>query len=710
MSSNPFRDAVELYQGGRLRDAQKLAQRCVDQAPDHPEARRLLAVILADRGELSAALEHVQHAVLRAPGHLPALATLADLELRSGDADAAENTLRRALHADPRVALLHSNLGTVLVQQGRMREAVQSYGEALRLQPDFDDALLNQGRALMSLGELAGAAACLERYLARVPTDAEAQYTLGSIRAAQHQPGLPQQLAIAIQLAPDETRYRLAQMAALTELAGPALVGLEPVLLARYADADIDPSPLAVPATLLLREDPAFTLLAPGGYAGGLSAGTLREHLPQLTRPLFLAMLTGGVVTGVALEDLLRALRRALLAAGGDGSLAQLPGEVDDLLGALAMQAWLNEYVWSAHADELANVDAMAAPGTSARALLVAACYRPLAKESRSTLAALPQAAELLHAELDDEAERLTLAAAMPSLREIEDTVSREVRAQYEDHPYPRHLRSNRLTPRPLREELASVLPNTDHNRLPGSATPAILIAGCGTGQHVVQTATRYQGAQVTAVDLSRASLAFAQQRAERVGISARFLHADILQLGELDQRFDLIESAGVLHHMADPEAGWRVLTDLLADDGVMRIALYSERARSSVVAARKLFDALPRSDAEIRAARDRIRALDSEHPAAMATGSPDFYSLSSTRDLLFHTQEHRFTIPQLVEIIEWLGLEFLGFEVNAATQEAYRARFPDDPGMRSLANWDALEQDAPHTFASMYQFLLRRR
>ena len=710
MSANPLKDAVDLYQAGRLRDAQKLAQRCVKQAPDHPEARRLLAMILADRGDTTAALEQIRRVVEKQPLHLPAVATLADLQQRAGKPGDAERTLRGAIALNAGVALLHSNLGTVLMQLGRIDEAIESYRTALRLQPDFTDAQLNIGRALFQVGDLDGAASHLTRYLTSAPDDADSQYMLGSIRLAQRHPSAAQHLAIAINLAPDETRYRLVQVRALAGLANDGdlaqLADLEPVLLERYADADVDPSPLIEPTAALLATDSAFPLLTSNGYAGGLTLAKLPGHLTGLVQPLFLAALIGGVVLGRPLEDLLRDLRLALLDAATDGNLAALPATVDELLVALATQAWLNEYVWSADDRELASVDTLS---DEPRSVLVAACYRPLTPSSRAVLASLPQTSSLLEEQLDAADERRSIAAVMPTLTEIDDEISLKVQAQYEANPYPRLQRANRLTPRSLQDELASVLPLTSRDRLPDTAAPNILIAGCGTGQHVVETTTRYSGAEVLAVDLSAASLAFAKQRAQRMGLTVEFLQADILDLGALDRRFDLIESAGVLHHMADPEAGWRVLTDLLVDDGVMRIALYSELARASVVAAHALFDELPQTADEIRSARDRLRALPPEHPASAVVESRDFYSLSTCRDMLFHAQEHRFTVPQLAAIMDRLGLEFLGFELPPGIGAVYRQRYPDDPAMRSLNDWDAFEQDNPGTFGDLYQFLVRR-
>jgi SAM-dependent methyltransferase len=486
-------------------------------------------------------------------------------------------------------------------------------------------------------------------------------------------------------------------------------VSLKPVLLDRFADADLDPSPLIEPAATLLSMEPSFPLLGPAGYSGDLTHDTLSEYLPALSQPLVLAMLTGGVTHGSQLEDLLRDLRTALLDAAVHGHLEALPESVDELLVALATQAWLNEYLWSCSDEERQRVGRL---GTEPRSRLVAACYRQLDAEDAALLAAhgSDRAQALIAEQIEAAAERDRIAADMPRLGGIVDETSLRVQAQYEVNPYPRLQRANRLTPRPLHYELTSALPAIDPDELPDSDHPAILIAGCGTGQHVVETATRYSGAEVTAIDLSAASLAFAQQRVQRMGLDVRFMQADILDLGELGERFDLIESAGVLHHMADPEAGWRVLTGLLADDGVMRIALYSELARRSVVTARGMFDPLPQTADEIRAARDQIRALPQDHPAFDVTSSRDFYSLSMCRDLLFHSQEHRFTIPELAATIDRLGLEFLGFELPPGVGEAYKARFPDDPTMRDLSNWDAFEQTEPGTFGAMYQFLVRRR
>jgi ubiquinone/menaquinone biosynthesis C-methylase UbiE len=210
----------------------------------------------------------------------------------------------------------------------------------------------------------------------------------------------------------------------------------------------------------------------------------------------------------------------------------------------------------------------------------------------------------------------------------------------------------------------------------------------------------------VLAVDISRASLAYAMRRCSELGLkNIRFAQADILQLGSLEERFDLIECSGVLHHMKDPVAGWGVLLSLLKPGGFMKLGLYSELARQHIVAARALVEGL-----DVREARQRILNLPADHPARKVATLRDFYSASGARDLILHVQEHRFTMRALSEAIAAQGVTFLGFEfTNKSVVRAYRDRFPDDPAATSFENWQAFEETAPETFASMYQFWIRK-
>src|SRR5262249_36098991 len=128
---------------------------------------------------------------------------------------------------------------------------------------------------------------------------------------------------------------------------------------------------------------------------------------------------------------------------------------------------------------------------------------------------------------------------------------------------------------------LAPLLP------LPLTGEAEVLIAGCGTGAHAIETCRKIAGARVLAIDLSTRSLAYAIRKTRPLRLPIEYAHADIMQLAGIGRTFDVIEASGVLHHLADPMAGWRILLSLLRPGGVMSIGLYSKLARADINAAR---------------------------------------------------------------------------------------------------------------------------
>ena len=80
-----------------------------------------------------------------------------------------------------------------------------------------------------------------------------------------------------------------------------------------------------------------------------------------------------------------------------------------------------------------------------------------------------------------------------------------------------------------------------------------------------------------------------------------------------------------------------------------------------------------------------------------------DFFSLSELKDLLFHVQERRFTIPQIQDSLSELGLKFCGFEADKNSHFKRTNTGADDP--YDLGKWQAYEEANPNAFAGMYQF-----
>ena len=150
---------------------------------------------------------------------------------------------------------------------------------------------------------------------------------------------------------------------------------------------------------------------------------------------------------------------------------------------------------------------------------------------------------------------------------------------------------------------------------------------------------------------------------------------------------------------------GWRVLTDLLKPGGLMMIGLYSELARQHIVEVRKeiTLRKVGTSEADIREFRQSLAESNDENHQQL-TKLMDFFSLSMLRDLIFHVQEHRFTLPQIKNCLDELRLKFCGFE-NRNVISNFREFHGEEADIYDLALWHKYEESNPRAFAGMYQF-----
>ena len=65
--------------------------------------------------------------------------------------------------------------------------------------------------------------------------------------------------------------------------------------------------------------------------------------------------------------------------------------------------------------------------------------------------------------------------------------------------------------------------------------------------------------------------------------------------------------------------------------------------------------------------------------------------------------QEHLFTIPQIQECLEELGLMFCGFEAFDIRNQ-FQEFFGQGANIQDLALWDQFEECNPDSFEGMYQ------
>jgi SAM-dependent methyltransferase len=240
-----------------------------------------------------------------------------------------------------------------------------------------------------------------------------------------------------------------------------------------------------------------------------------------------------------------------------------------------------------------------------------------------------------------------------------------------------------------------------------------ILVAGCGTGRQAAALALAYPDATLTAIDISQASIDYAEKQCRSLGLHRiEFRKLDLYEAAQLVRPFDAIFCAGVLHHLPDPERGLEVLASMLRPGGVMNIAVYTKIARLFIAGARKFvadLAATPVSDDLLREARRRF--LDSPDQPLMnsITWGPEFGTLIGVYDLLLHRHEDPFDIPRIEQALQRARLKILSIVLPSPLHQAqYDAMFPQDPGRRDFRAWAIFEARHPRAFAGMCQFWCR--
>jgi tetratricopeptide (TPR) repeat protein/2-polyprenyl-3-methyl-5-hydroxy-6-metoxy-1,4-benzoquinol methylase len=707
---------------GKLGEAIAQYERALALAPDYAEGHNNLGTALMMQGHLARAQARFERALVLNPSYAEASYNFGLALERQGRFDEAQPHYARAQSLKPDYAEAYYTQASTLQRQGKNVEAVLLYERTLALHPGHVDARNNLGVALQNLGRLDEAVTQYRRALALDPANANACNNLAS--ALQRQGDLMGAIVAgrrALDLR-DTAKTRRVLVECLKRLSISQMDDDVRDLMRRALfEVWARPAELA-PAVIGAVKSRSET----AGYAGQAESPRLAELTHIADDPLMLCLLRSVPICDPQLEQLFTACRAALLdEVSRNASDAEFTQPILNLACALAEQCFINEYVFACSADEarlVLDLETRVSARLEQRApvplpwLVTLSAYRPLMSlqgVERLEYPQLPQpVASLLELQVSAPLEERRYQAEITCLTPIHDDVSSLVRKQYEENPYPRWLKLPMGgSVQSIEEMIVSSFPGASIRPL-DARRPDVLIAGCGTGQHSITTARLFPTGNILAVDLSRASLSYAMRKTRELGLqNIRYAQADILELRGLGRQFDLIESSGVLHHLADPLAGLEVLVSLLRPNGLMKLGLYSEIARRPVVEIRRHIAAqgYAPSAEDIRRCRQDILALPGGDVRRKVLTFSDFYSMSECRDLLFHVQEHRLTLPAIAAWFGKLDLTFVAFDVPLEIEQVFDARFPERAARTNLESWHLFEQDNPNVFVGMYQFWVQK-
>jgi SAM-dependent methyltransferase len=238
-----------------------------------------------------------------------------------------------------------------------------------------------------------------------------------------------------------------------------------------------------------------------------------------------------------------------------------------------------------------------------------------------------------------------------------------KVQAFYDQHPYPPPV-TDLAQYRRLGQDQARL--RADYHLLwpatPYRGAQEILVAGCGTSQ-AAKVALKQPAARVVGIDVSSTSLRHTRELKRKYSLTnLEVHHLPIERVCELGRHFDQIISTGVLHHLADPEAGLSALRDVLRPDGALHLMVYATYGRTGITMlqdyCRRLGIGTTAEDIDTLVAA--LKALPRHHPLAhLLHEAVDFRRADALADALLNPRERTYTVPELFDFITGAGLTF---------------------------------------------------
>lgn len=623
----------------------------------------------------------------------------------------------KSIKLNPEDAEAYSNLGNIYREIGNLHEAELNCRQAIKLKPDFAEARNNLGIILQDLENLKDAKECFKKSILLNPNFLEARVNLGNIYVEQNRfdEAINQFIkTLEINSNFNLAYYSLGDALSKTYFKKPVKNLNKYILKLLEKKNYARPKYIARSILSLLKFDPNVNKALEVSFKK-IDFKLSHNVIYNLCKvPILLKLMKITPIPNLKFEGLFKDVRSTILF-----NLKNFLGYSDILQFqiSLSLQCNINEYLYDISNDEIEylhdlenNISDKLKSGKTPHSseLLCLSSYKPLNNYSWCKSITFPREIKILETifinEPDDERK---ISSKIKNLKKIEDNVSIEVRKQYEENPYPRWVNLGlRIQSKSISAYAKELKLKIFDESIYKISKPKILIAGCGTGQNSIGTASIFSNSNVLAIDLSLKSLSYAKRKSKELKVSnIKYMQADILDLELMNQTFDIIESSGVLHHMKNPLAGWKVLANCLKPSGLMRVALYSKIARRNIIKTRDEIKKLKigHKDDDLKFFRNKIIKSEKEHEK-QHTSSLDFYSLSTFRDLLFHTYEHQFTISQINQCLSELGLKFCGFDDKQAikTFKLVHRGLNDE---YNLYKWGEFENLNQNTFLGMYQF-----
>ena len=707
------------YNKGNFEQAIESYYKVLAIKPDNVEAFNSIGTALKNQKKFSESIDFYNKAIALDPNYAEAYNNLGTVLYEKEDHKKALIAYNKAIKINPEFAQAYYNKANILKLYDKKKRAKANFKKAISLKNNYPKAYNNLGTVFHEENKLEDAIFYYKTALTQKTNYPEAYFNLGNafLDLEEFEEAI-EMYKKAIFLRPNYYKAFVNIVFALKNAKiNKADPSLQSVILKVLETKDIvRPMTISIPAINLLKLDTKLSKLLKT-FKEKNSKLLLKELLISLSKiPLLLELMSSCPLPDLEFENFFKNLRSLIL-----HSISKIDDNPQILTfqSALALQCFTNEYIYceneydSKHLqilEDKVKKTLLNGEQPKSHVILCLASFKALHENEWCELLEPNSSIRKVYLrQVVEPKKEEILKTNILEFKSITNNISKLVKKQYEARPYPRWVNlgsKKNLEIKKIEHLLDIKLYNYDINEV---NNPKILIAGCGTGQHSMETALRFPKSKVLAIDLSKTSLAYAIRKTKELKIkNIEYMQADILDMKEFNSDFDIIESSGVIHHMENPLLGWEILTRLLKVGGIMKIGLYSKLARRNISLTRKEIanQKISSEKIVIRSFREKISNSNKQHHRDLL-GMADFYSLSEVKDLLFHVQEKNFTIPFIIKSLSKFNLKFCGFGDKTITKKFMKMNSKND--LYNLNNWKKFEEDNPTTFSGMYQFWCQR-
>ncbi len=299
------------------------------------------------------------------------------------------------------------------------------------------------------------------------------------------------------------------------------------------------------------------------------------------------------------------------------------------------------------------------------------------------------------------------LTRLIPAYSQPVDQTSQKIFKQYSIYPSPRWQNPNYLSFKTLGDLLACEIPDIPVPALLDTDVK-IMIAGCSTGQDVIEIALAMKFNTIDAVDLSKWSLAYVMRKAQEILPEAthdkiKYYQADFQNFTQKYQAYDLIICNGAIAENTSPVRAFRSLKELMAPHSFIRFTLPSKTAHTSTQHLKKH---LQDHNIDVDTTQNGVHTLQQEvwnqnapQEIISLRSHPAFHNTPECIHHFMSAQKHLFSLQEIIDLLEITGIKLLGIAQPAAAHQYFNAL----PNCTDINGWAEREKQYPDIFADGY-------